>query len=244
MYHAIRTGSKRHLNRRHSNILARSLSAASSRHGDFTQQMQSRHGLSGCRRFHLLSKSSYVGNLQQTYTFRQRFRELNLPATQSVPAFCKIDDGVSDDVDLAHCRRSSVSPATYNMKISDPTNSFITLARTRSAYTFESRLSFSSSSGRKGTSARIPTPKTESAASSITSMDPIKILKSGLDLTWYLTKVLVKFLVKLPGNTLYYMMNSKERKAKIAEIKEIAKKEFDHYWTGSKVRLINFFIET
>jgi len=66
-------------------------------------------------------------------------------------------------------------------------------------------------------------------------MDPIKLMKKGMDLTFYLAKSLVSFLVRLPGNTLYYMLNGEQRRAKIAEIKAIAKKEFDHYWTGSKL---------
>jgi hypothetical protein len=70
----------------------------------------------------------------------------------------------------------------------------------------------------------------------------MSIARKGLELTWSITNMLVSFLVRLPGNTLYYLMNSKERKARIAEMRALVKKEFDHYWTGSKVR--KFFLGT
>jgi len=218
--------------------LVRSL-GASNPYDNLAQQMQSRQSLSGSRSIHLLTKSSHSDKLQtHAYTSQQRFREIHLPLTQYIPAVCKTDndDESSDDQDLAYYRRSTISQPTYQIGVSRPHQSFSGLSKPKTSYRFESRLSFSSTRG--GTGAKIPTPKTESASSisnAISSIDPVKVMKSGLDLTWYVTKMLVSFLVRLPGNTLYYMMNSKERKDKIAEIKEIAKKEFDHYWTGSKL---------
>jgi len=50
-----------------------------------------------------------------------------------------------------------------------------------------------------------------------------------------MTKMVLMFIIRLPGNTLYYLINPQKRRDKIAEIRDIAKKEFDHYWTGSKL---------
>lgn len=240
MYNAIRTGSKRHSSQGQSNLLVRSLNASEPSLGNMTQQMQGFSG-PGSRNLHLLAKPSRKGDLQKhAFTSRQRFRDFHLPATQSIPAFSRVDDNdeSSNNTDLVYYRRSSISRPNFHMKSpSNPFHPYNNLAHPRTLYRFESRLSFSSRLGRTG--AKIPTPKTESSSSissSLSSMDPIKLMKKGMDLTFYLAKSLVSFLVRLPGNTLYYMLNGEQRRAKIAEIKAIAKKEFDHYWTGSKVR--------
>lgn len=238
MYHAIRSGSRRHAIQGQSNLLVRSLNACEPHLlGNMTQQR-----LAGSRSLHRLSKQSRGDELQiHTFTSRQRFREFHLPSTQSIPAICRSDDNdeSSDHVkDLVYLRRSSISQPTFQLKTSSPFHHYNNLARPRTSYNFESRLWFS---GRTG--AKIPTPKTESASSissMISSMDPVKLLTKGADMTWYLAKTLISFLLRLPGNTLYYLMNGDERRAKIAEIKDMAKKEFDHYWTGSKVRLSQY----
>ena len=229
------------LDKGRSSLLLRSLST-SNPYEKLTQQMQSRQSLSGSSRsMHLLTKPSHGNQLQvYAYTAQQRLREIHLSSTQSIPAACKTDnddESSSGDNDLAYYRRSSISEPTYHLRLSDPNRSFSGLESPKTSYRFESRLSFSSRSGRTG--AKIPTPKTESSSSirkTISSIDPMKVLKSALDMTWHATKILVSFLVRLPGNTWYYIMNSDERKAKIAEIRAMAKKEFDHYWNGSKVR--------
>ncbi|CAJ1966775.1 unnamed protein product [Cylindrotheca closterium] len=241
MYNAIRRGTKLQLDKgKPSRLLVRTLGGTNP-YESLTQQLKSRHSLSGSNRsIQLLTKPAY-GDQLQTYAYNsnQRFREIHLPSTQSIPAACKIDnddESSTDDKDLAYYRRSSVSQPTYEMRLSGPIRPFSGLERPKTSYRFESRLSFSSRPGRTG--AKIPTPKTESSSSirkTISAIDPMKVFKSGLDMTWYATKILVSFLVKLPGNTLYYIMNSEDRRAKIAEIKAMAKKEFDHYWTGSKL---------
>lgn len=88
------------------------------------------------------------------------------------------------------------------------------------------------------TSAKIPTPKSAPNHSmfSLASFDPKSLVKGLLDTTWNITKIVLKFLVQLPMNAYFYSTHPKERREKIQELKGHAKKEFDHYWTGSKVK--------
>ena len=70
------------------------------------------------------------------------------------------------------------------------------------------------------------------------SFDPAELTKKVFEVSWSMTKTVLMFLIKLPYNTLYYATHSKARKDKIAEIKDIARKEFEHYSTGTKVRIV------
>jgi len=70
---------------------------------------------------------------------------------------------------------------------------------------------------------------------SFSSFDPNALVKGMLDTTLYITRIVLSFLVKLPMNLIFYVTHPKERKEKIQELKGHAKKEFDHYWTGSKL---------
>ena len=89
------------------------------------------------------------------------------------------------------------------------------------------------------THAKIPIPKSSPTLSTssnpLDSIDPKKILKGSLDVTRSLTKSLFKIIIRLPGNVLFFATHSKERREKIADIKEFIKKEVDHYWVGAKV---------
>jgi len=89
------------------------------------------------------------------------------------------------------------------------------------------------------THAKIPIPKsspTKSTSSNpLDSIDTKKILKGSLDVTLSLTKSLFKIIIRLPGNVFFFATHSKERREKIADIKEWIKKEVDHYWVGAKV---------
>ena len=91
------------------------------------------------------------------------------------------------------------------------------------------------------THAKIPIPKSSPTLSTssnpLTSIDLKAILKGSLDMTLYLTKSLFRFIIHLPGNTIFYITNPKERREKIADLKESIKKEVDHYWVGIKVSL-------
>jgi hypothetical protein len=92
------------------------------------------------------------------------------------------------------------------------------------------------------TSAKIPTPKSapNNSMFSFASFDPQALLKGLLTTTWSITKTVLTFLVKFPMNVIFYLTHPKDRREKIQEIKGHAKKEFDHYWTGSKVRRTNW----
>ena len=100
--------------------------------------------------------------------------------------------------------------------------------------------------GKYSTSVKVPTPKSATALASTSSVlspfgpnfDPTALGKKVIELSWSLTKSLLGFLIRLPGNTIYYAMNAQARKDKIQEIKDVAKHEFDHYWTGSKVSTV------
>ena len=60
-------------------------------------------------------------------------------------------------------------------------------------------------------------------------------MKTSLEMTWYITKTLCGFVIHLPGNIIFFATHSKERREKIAGMKETIKKEVDHYWVGIKV---------
>jgi hypothetical protein len=97
----------------------------------------------------------------------------------------------------------------------------------------------SSSSSKRRRVARIPTPKSSpsslSVRQSIEAIDPRAIFKTVWNYTWNITKTVLTFLWHLPRNLYFYAKHPQERKEKIAEIKEHAKKEFDHYKVGTKV---------
>ena len=97
-----------------------------------------------------------------------------------------------------------------------------------------------SSSPKRPRVATIPTPKSSpsslSIRQSIEAIDPQAILTTALQYSWNMTKTVLKFLWHLPYNMYFYATHTQERQDKIAEIKEHAKKEFDHYKVGTKVR--------
>eukprot|EP00536_Pseudo-nitzschia_multiseries_P001632 jgi/Psemu1/322161/estExt_fgenesh1_pg.C_210018 len=56
-----------------------------------------------------------------------------------------------------------------------------------------------------------------------------------MDMTIYVTKTVFKFLIRLPGNTLFYATHPEERREKVGDVKDLIKKEVDHYWVGIKL---------
>lgn len=108
--------------------------------------------------------------------------------------------------------------------------------------------SSSSSENPKGsfsTQAKIPTPKAANPTTSspLASFHPKAVFRGVVDFTWSMTKMVVKFILSLPGNILFFLTHPKERREKITEIKDFAKKEFDHYYIGTKVSFFFFFVE-
>jgi len=89
------------------------------------------------------------------------------------------------------------------------------------------------------TQAKIPIPKSSPTLSTssnpFASIDFKAILKSSVDMTLHFTKSLVKIVIRLPGNVLFFATHKKERREKIAGLKESIKKEVDHYWIGIKL---------
>ena len=118
---------------------------------------------------------------------------------------------------------------------------------------YESRVFLSSSSSDKaentrqrnpgyGTQAKFPIPKSSPTLS--TSSNPLAfidvkaIAKGTYDMTLSLTKGLFRIIIHLPGNMVFFATHPKERREKIAGLKESIKKEVDHYWVGIKVSSI------
>lgn len=91
---------------------------------------------------------------------------------------------------------------------------------------------------------RIPTPKSslpEAEKSTLTNLKnfDIKVLgEKGLGMTVSALKTILSVLLRTPGNIFYYTTHGKERKEKVQEIRAMIKHEIDHYWMGSKVRLL------
>jgi len=89
------------------------------------------------------------------------------------------------------------------------------------------------------TQAKIPIPKSSPTLSTssnpFASIDFKAILRGSLDMTHYLTKSLFRIIIHLPGNLLFFVTHPKERREKIAEMKEWIKKEVNHYWVGIKL---------
>lgn len=84
--------------------------------------------------------------------------------------------------------------------------------------------------------AKIPIPKSAPAAKGpLSSIDVSAIAKATYDMTLWFTKATVRFIVHLPGNTIFFLTHPKERREKIADLKEFIRKEVDHYWVGFKV---------
>jgi hypothetical protein len=120
--------------------------------------------------------------------------------------------------------------------------SSIPLEMVVSNYPAYQRAYFSSSS-KFPSKPRIPTPKSsphepEKSAMTLKNFD-IKVLgEKGLGMTVSALKTILSVLLRTPGNIFYYTTHAKERKEKIQEIRAMIKHEIDHYWMGSKVRLL------
>jgi len=85
--------------------------------------------------------------------------------------------------------------------------------------------------------AKIPIPKSAPNTSSnpLAAIDLSKIAKGTYDMTLWITKSTVRFVVHLPGNLVFFTTHPKERREKIAGLKESIRKEVDHYWVGIKL---------
>ena len=85
--------------------------------------------------------------------------------------------------------------------------------------------------------AKIPIPKSAPNTSSnpLAAIDLSKIAKGTYDMTLWITKSTVRFVVHLPKNLVFFTTHPKERREKIAGLKESIRKEVDHYWVGIKV---------
>eukprot|EP00980_Cylindrotheca_fusiformis_P004018 scaffold880_cov132-Cylindrotheca_fusiformis.AAC.14 len=166
---------------------------------------------------------------------RKEYLPVNGPRGTS-PSWRNERSGVSQKAVLPLLRATLGSPTAYRTLVFDPLYSCYGISPYNS-YQANAKVLFSTV-GRSGTSAKIPTPKSpaeQTIMKTIKSIDPMAIARKGVELTWSLTKAIVLFLARLPKNTFFYLMNPKERKEKITEIKDVIRKEVDHYWTGTKL---------
>jgi len=110
---------------------------------------------------------------------------------------------------------------------------------------YESRVFFSSTPSSENESkrsqrlkkAKIPIPKSapNTSTNPLAAIDLSKIAKGTYDMTVWITKSTVRFVVHLPGNLVFFATHPKERREKIAGLKESIRKEVDHYWVGIKL---------
>eukprot|EP00980_Cylindrotheca_fusiformis_P016783 scaffold5055_cov91-Cylindrotheca_fusiformis.AAC.5 len=146
--------------------------------------------------------------------------------------------GVSQKAVLPLLRTTLGSSTAYRTLLYDPLYSCYGISPYKKSYQANAKVFFSTNTGRSGTLAKIPTPKSpaeQTIMTTIKSIDPMAIARKGVELTWSLTNAIVLFLARLPKNTFFYLTNPKERKEKTAEFKDIIRKEVDHYWTGTKL---------
>jgi len=64
---------------------------------------------------------------------------------------------------------------------------------------------------------------------------PKSLVRKGLDMLSWLARATLTFVVKLPGNIVFYAWNSTERKALLTQIQDTIKHEINHYWVGTKL---------
>lgn len=86
----------------------------------------------------------------------------------------------------------------------------------------------------------VPTPSSAPPAETnplhrLTGTTPKSVIRKGLDLTTNASKALFSFLMKLPGNLLFYATHPAETRASWHRLRDMAKEEAHHYWVGTKL---------
>jgi hypothetical protein len=85
---------------------------------------------------------------------------------------------------------------------------------------------------------KVPTPASAPVQTNYfatLTASPKIILQKIMDLTISVFKTVFGFLIRLPGNTWFYISHPTERKERIAGLQQLAKDELHHYWVGTKV---------
>jgi hypothetical protein len=87
---------------------------------------------------------------------------------------------------------------------------------------------------------KVPTPQSSpptepSTFERLKETTPRRILQQGMDATVSLFKVLVSFILELPGNTFFYLTHPDDLRQALANIKKTAQDEIHHYWVGFKL---------
>jgi hypothetical protein len=83
---------------------------------------------------------------------------------------------------------------------------------------------------------RVPTPSAlPESESSLQKTTPKSLLRKGSDMILSALQSLMGFLVKLPGNTWFFIRNPDELRHRLAAIKKMVQDEIHHYWVGFKV---------
>lgn len=86
----------------------------------------------------------------------------------------------------------------------------------------------------------VPTPPSAPPAETnplqrLKGTTPKNIIGKGVDLVITALKTVATFLIKLPGNLLYYATHPAETKAAWIKLRDMAKEEAHHYWVGTKL---------
>jgi LETM1-like protein len=87
---------------------------------------------------------------------------------------------------------------------------------------------------------KVPTPQSSppqdpSTLERLKQVTPKSLIRQGTDLTISLFKSLVTFLIKLPGNVLFYLTHPDDLRQALAGLKKTAQEEIHHYWVGFKL---------
>jgi hypothetical protein len=87
---------------------------------------------------------------------------------------------------------------------------------------------------------QIPTPESAppvqpNPLETLKQTSPKSLVRKGLDMTISVSKAIVLFLLKVPGNTLFYLTHPTELRQKLSELHEAVKEEVNHYWVGTKL---------
>jgi LETM1 and EF-hand domain-containing protein 1 len=85
----------------------------------------------------------------------------------------------------------------------------------------------------------VPTPPSappeESPLQSLQKASTKSIIRKAMDMTVSASRTIVTFLVKLPGNIIFYATHPKESREAWHKLRDAAKEEAHHYWVGTKL---------
>ena len=89
---------------------------------------------------------------------------------------------------------------------------------------------------------RVPTPPSPSPEPTINPLKSLtdykSMIRQGLDLTVAAVSAVWRFFFRLPSNLFYYATHPSAIKEQYEAMKKVVKDEVNHYWVGTKVRVV------